>query len=610
MSNLPQSFLEKIASTENTPELAKYWQTRYTNFFGRGNFDLSQKTVQLLLSEQIVDKPITPLGEIYLSKHLDKNKELDQIVLQSTIETAVRFLDSCLEAINFSPETYKIVDQYRKIALGIADFEEYLEIKNPSNEIGEIDFLGNFISNYAYRTSETLAEEKGDCQSWSKIYKHLRPKTFEYWFNSENEDIKNGLELIDQYDQKTILDSKFEIIPRRNSHILLFPADLEWQLWNDRDENSPKTEIEQKNTDKPKPNLNLGFLLGNKSKNTESINQNSISKDQGENKLNLSQSPNFLTQNKPDIFLKNPEEIKEELLIPKLNPDNQNQKGDVDDEIVQEILQEIKNGESSFKNPVKDSSKKNIQLKTDSSLNPEIFTPVFVKNNNKNLNSETKKSLQIEPKKSILEEQISEKSPILQTNSNNYNQKIQEIELKNHQELQKKIRDLENKNQQKIEEEIENIRKNNDQKIEEEIEKALLDKQNQIKSLQDKNKQLEQELETKTTKQKTNFEEELNKKDQLIKQLEKQIEAQKSQDQSLKDEFETKLAKQKTIMENQANQLVAEKLRIQKQDLQDQMSQELQKQVTQKVTQIKVPENLITHTRQQVSTLKWLKRKQ
>jgi hypothetical protein len=233
-----------VSKTESTPELAEYWKNRYKLIFEKGLFELSEKTLFNLESQEPLTKPVTPFGDIVLSSHLDSNNHLDNIRLQSTIETAIRFLDGCLEAISFSPEAKNLVSQYRKIGLGIGDISEYLEKVKKSQELEEIDRVGKIVSNIAYRTSENLAEEKGSCEKWDSISKHLRPKAFEIWVDPESGNRKTGLELSEHFDIETIFTSNYKIISRRNSHILLFPPDLEWQIWSDRDETSPYTQIQ------------------------------------------------------------------------------------------------------------------------------------------------------------------------------------------------------------------------------------------------------------------------------------------------------------------------------------------------------------------------------
>ena len=245
MNKQQQEIIQKISALEVTNELCNYWEDRYQKVFENDLFLLSDKTKNVLLADEEMQKPITPFGDIHITQHLDKNDLIDEILLQSTIETVVRFLDACLDKVNFTPEVKQVIDQYRKIGVGIAGFEEYLDLKKDSSEIGEIDYLGNFISSNCYRASETLADEKGTCEKWDLINKHLRPKPFEYWINYQTKEVKNGLELSELFDENLIKGSNYEIIPRRNSHLLIFPADLEWQIWNDRDETAPETKIEE-----------------------------------------------------------------------------------------------------------------------------------------------------------------------------------------------------------------------------------------------------------------------------------------------------------------------------------------------------------------------------
>lgn len=241
-----QKIIKLASETENTKELGAYWQNRYASLFDKNEiFRLSDKTIQLL-KQKNVDNPATPFGEIVLVNHLDSNNSLDEIKLQNTVETAVRFLDALIDKVDFSKEAYNIVKKYRKIGLGIADFNEYLKTQQGKKELDEIDYVGHLISTVSYRASESLAEEKGVCQNWEKIHKHLRAKSFEYWQNVETGRILNGIEIKEKFgNQEAVDESSFEIVPRRNSNILLFPPDQEWQIWSDRDETAPKTVIDK-----------------------------------------------------------------------------------------------------------------------------------------------------------------------------------------------------------------------------------------------------------------------------------------------------------------------------------------------------------------------------
>jgi hypothetical protein len=263
-----QNAVQIAASNENTPELSNYWQTRYSTLLEKDLFRLSSKTIELLLIDEIT-KPATTFGDLVLVQHLGENGELDEAALQTTIETAIRFLDSLLDKLHFNLAAKSVVEQYRKIGLGVADFKEYLGKRSNASELDEVDYLGNLISSAAYRASESLAEEKGACLSWDKIKKHLRPKSFEYWFDIETGEVKNGLEMNEDYDEDTILISKFEIVPRRNVAVLLLPPDLEWQIWSDRDDTSPKTEIIIVNqTEEKKPEIELPSVQPAETENT------------------------------------------------------------------------------------------------------------------------------------------------------------------------------------------------------------------------------------------------------------------------------------------------------------------------------------------------------
>lgn len=235
--------IKLAASTEKTPELENFWAEKYQEILKNELFILSPKTEELAKSNQVIDKPATPLGEISLVNHLTEENDLDEEALQETALSSIRLLDSLIDKINFDEEAKNTVSQYRKIGLGISDFKEYLQKKPKSKEAEEIDYIGDLISNLSYRASEFLAEEKGACGNWDKIKKHLRPKEFEHWFNSETEETKDALSLSEETTQEEIKHTQFEIIPRRNSAILVFPPGKEWQFWTDRDNTAPKTEI-------------------------------------------------------------------------------------------------------------------------------------------------------------------------------------------------------------------------------------------------------------------------------------------------------------------------------------------------------------------------------
>jgi Ribonucleotide reductase, barrel domain len=231
--------LAKLAiKNENTPELGQYWQKRYEKFLKNDVFIISDKTESLLGQTEPVDSPSTPYGYLNMPVFVSKNKIIDEVMLQNCIETSVRFLDSLLDVINFTDQTKILVNQNRKIGLGVVNFDQYLKLREVPSKVEEIDHIGEIISSSSYRASEALAEEKGTCDNWESLAFIIRPKSFEYWYNNETGEVKSGLNIAEDYTSSNLMSSNFEIIPRRNSHILLYPNDLEWQIWSDRDDNS------------------------------------------------------------------------------------------------------------------------------------------------------------------------------------------------------------------------------------------------------------------------------------------------------------------------------------------------------------------------------------
>jgi len=246
MSSAVESVLKLAAEAENTPELAKFWEKKYLEIYAHNLFVLSDKTLESVLSKQIQTKPTTTYGNIVLKNHLTSTNQLDEELLQNTIETAVRLLDALLDKINFSETARNLVNQYRKIAIGLADWEELVNQLKPTNETDLINYVGQLISHKTYRVSESLAEEKGVCLAWEKIKQQLRPKPFEFWYDKTTGNLKNGEELASILTPETVIYSSFELIPRRNSALLLLPQTEAWLRWNDREpyvQPSPTLEV-------------------------------------------------------------------------------------------------------------------------------------------------------------------------------------------------------------------------------------------------------------------------------------------------------------------------------------------------------------------------------
>jgi hypothetical protein len=233
-----------VSNYEKTIELKDYWMKRYSDLLASDLFLVSEKTLSFINRSDVVGSPVTPFGFLQVDKFV-VSSGVDEILLQNTLETAIRFLDSCLDTINFEPDIKTVVNGYRKIGVDIAGFDKYVELLGSDNELEEIDYIGNLTSNVCYRVSESLAEEKGTCVNWSRINKVVKLKPFEYWFNVESGEIKSSLELLEVISEDKITESSWEIYPRRNSHILIYPKTPEWKIWSDRDElTSPKNQPE------------------------------------------------------------------------------------------------------------------------------------------------------------------------------------------------------------------------------------------------------------------------------------------------------------------------------------------------------------------------------
>jgi hypothetical protein len=231
-----ERLVQFASKAESTPQLQAFWYNRYISLIKEGKFMLSQSTIQNVLQAELVQKPITPSASLILENHfLNSNRdELDESQLQTTLEVMVRLLDSIIDSINFSPEAKSLVTEYRKIGISIADFNENI-FPSLSSFSDKVDYIGSLLANGVYRASEALAEEKGVCQGWESINKKIKSKSFEYWFNIDTGEIKSGIEITQEFNEENIFESKFEIVPRRNSHILLLPSSGEWSKWTDRD---------------------------------------------------------------------------------------------------------------------------------------------------------------------------------------------------------------------------------------------------------------------------------------------------------------------------------------------------------------------------------------
>lgn len=248
MNDNSQQLASILSKGENTPELVGYWDNKFAKILNSFQSVLSDKTVDFLINKTPSNRPFTPSADIDLIKFFDSNNIFNEDLFLEVVETSVRLLDNSVSEINFDYKSSEIVKQYRKIALSISNFDRFLELRNSNDSrLDEVDYLGNLLSSQAYRASESIAEEKGVCLGWNQIKRKLRPKSFEFWINTLDSSFEDALTIWETMNHK-IPDQVWEIISRRNSHILNYGDGEEWLIWSDRDENGHEKLPETENT--------------------------------------------------------------------------------------------------------------------------------------------------------------------------------------------------------------------------------------------------------------------------------------------------------------------------------------------------------------------------
>ncbi len=176
-----------------------------------------------------------PCGEIYLPPNSACNLgslvvprftkrgangqvDLDWEDFGQTVEIAVRFLDNILNMANFATEAQRenVRNRYRQLGLGIMGWADWLKVRripyDSEAHIAEVDRVGSFIANRAYRASEQLAELKGPCGVWDEISNVRTGNKFESWVDEEGH----------HYDGEQALQATQPLkqVPRRNSTVL------------------------------------------------------------------------------------------------------------------------------------------------------------------------------------------------------------------------------------------------------------------------------------------------------------------------------------------------------------------------------------------------------
>ena len=127
------------------------------------------------------EQPLLPfdscnLGSINLSRHLkdgDEGVEIDWKLLESTVRTAVRYLDNVVTISEFPiPEIREMVSRIRRIGLGVMGWADFLiELGIPYNSQAARDLASDLIQrmkSIAVNESCNLAEKKGAFPEWEK----------------------------------------------------------------------------------------------------------------------------------------------------------------------------------------------------------------------------------------------------------------------------------------------------------------------------------------------------------------------------------------------------------------------------------------------------------
>lgn len=107
------------------------------------------------------------LGAVNLSAFVNEHGDMDELLLRSTVRTAVEFLDDVLDKQrNPLPEMDRMIQRNRRIGLGIMGLADYLIkrgiVYGSDLAVQEAVQLSNLITRVAIETSEELAREKGE----------------------------------------------------------------------------------------------------------------------------------------------------------------------------------------------------------------------------------------------------------------------------------------------------------------------------------------------------------------------------------------------------------------------------------------------------------------
>lgn len=161
------------------------------------------------------------LGSIVISRFVKQTRgevSLDWADLARTVEISIRFLDNVLDMAEFATEAqrHNVRNVYRQLGLGIMGWADWLKLRrlpyDTEEHIEEIDRVGRFIADCAYRASEANAAEKGTCGIWPQIKDVITGNPFERW-TDEAGNVYRG-------DEIASLDVPVYQTPRRNATVL------------------------------------------------------------------------------------------------------------------------------------------------------------------------------------------------------------------------------------------------------------------------------------------------------------------------------------------------------------------------------------------------------
>jgi len=295
-------FILAVASTENTPELVSFWQNKYQKLWIENWFSIDQKIIVSVLEKSLLARPITPIGLVNLQEFInpeDQKIKIDE--LEETVETSVRLLDAIINAVNFETKAKDIVEQYRKIGLGVKLPSFKLSLQTETELAKEIALV-------AYRTSEHLAEEKGQAKNWLKINRDLQDKSYEYWFNSKSGELVSASEMYQKANDGQSISPDWQIVARRNSHLLALPEVKPWSLFNDRKPNPVENKNNSIVNQNQEPEKSSQEQMKQKDINNETLHQPDLPSNPQEinsllehNKI-LDQENQFKNQNNQQLF--------------------------------------------------------------------------------------------------------------------------------------------------------------------------------------------------------------------------------------------------------------------------------------------------------------------